>query len=84
MTTKHDGHLVGWSLGPCSNSTKYKDFKMYTEKCCVSPGIHILICYADKQPDGWKGGYIELLGRRYCDGFIGFKTMNRVQIKSNK
>ena len=57
---------------------------MYVEKCCISPGNHTLTCYADKQPDGWKQGYIEILDRRYCDNFIGFKTMNRVEIKSNK
>ena len=83
LTTKYDGHLVGWELGPCSNSTNYEDFKMYVEKCCISPGNYTLRCYADKQPDGWKGGCIEFLGRRYCDDFIGFKSMHRVQIKSN-
>ena len=84
VTTKYDGHLIGWEFGHCSNSTKYEDFMMYVEKCCISPGNHTLTCYADKQPDGWKQGYIEILDHRYCDNFIGFKTMNRVEIKSNK
>ena len=72
---------MSWTLGHCSSSQRYEDFKQYDEKCCLSPGLHTLVCINTEKPEGWKKGYIAFQGHRYCDDFMAFKAMRRIQVK---
>ena len=77
----YDGHQLKWNLGNCSNEYEvYKDYMTYDRICCLEPGKYTLICRNTKQPQGWKKGHIEILGRRYCDDFMSYKAMRSLQI----
>ena len=73
-----------WEFANCHNSvTKwYEDYSPTLEihKCCVEPGNYTLTCYNTKKPMGWKGGYMEFLGHRYCDDFMGFGSSRGIKI----
>ena len=68
VVTKSWGSENTWSFGTCSNSQRYSNNREYTEKCCLYPGEHTLIC-KDSYGDGWHGGYVEIQGNRYCQEF---------------
>ena len=71
-----------------SNQT-YHNYENYNEKCCVSPGKHILTC-EDTYGDGWHGGYLQFKdmfgnywGNQYCKDFTsGHKYSTEVTIHS--
>ena len=72
-----------WQLGSCANgSPSYEMNSTYTkyERCCLTPGYHTLTCHNEKGPFGWGKSFIEIQGQRYCDDFVGFKAMRRVNI----
>ena len=72
-----------WSLGPCSsgnNDNKYYKNGNYKERCCLSPGIHILSCYSNDQSLGWRYVQIRINGHIYCDDFISLKAMRKIVI----
>ena len=74
---------MGSCRGPSKEFTRnanYTSNTTYVERCCLTPGMHILTCLNEKGPYGWGNGSIEILGQRYCDDFIGFKAMRRVPI----
>ena len=52
---------------------------IYVERCCLHPGIYVLSCYDDRN-EGWNNAYLDILGHRYCDDFLGYKAMRRVTI----
>ena len=45
------------------------------------PKLQTLTCFNIEKPEGWKIGYIELRGHRYCDDFLSYKAMRRIQIE---
>ena len=73
-----------WILGSCSSlnsidyGAKYQYPALYTERCCLAPGIHTLVCYNDPPARGWKDSYILINGHRYCDDFLGFKSFQKI------
>ena len=81
VTTMYDGGLVKWEFGPCSSAQKYANYMKYTERCCVLEGYQTLTCYNTEKPQGWKNGYLEIQGRRYCDDFMSYKAMQRILVK---
>ena len=84
MVTKYNADHLHWTLGTCSASLQYTNFKTMKEKdCCLAPGNHTLTCYNTKQPHGWKKGFIIINGERYCDDFMGYKAMRKIMIKGN-
>ena len=84
MVTKYNADHLHWTLGTCSASLQYTNFKTMKEKnCCLAPGNHTLTCYNTQQPHGWKKGFIVINGKRYCDDFIGYKAMRRIIIDGN-
>ena len=53
MVTKYNADHLHWTLGTCSASLQYTNFKTIKEKdCCLAPGNHTLTCYNTKQPHG--------------------------------
>ena len=56
-------------MGSCSNGQEYGNRNTYTEECCQLAGDYQLVC-KDSYGDGWHGGYIEILGVKYCQGFL--------------
>ena len=87
---------LNWDLGECNgpkskghydafaddaNSLEYYEpNNTFIDRCCVPPEPQVLICHNHKGPFGWGGSFLEILGQRYCDDFIGFKAMRRVNI----
>ena len=44
----------------------------WSRKCYLTPGDYTLSCI-DSYGDGWHGGYIKILGVKYCSGFTSGK-----------
>ena len=68
MLYTHHGFEVSWKLGPCASVKTYGSYTHYPETCCLQSGQQTLEC-KDSGGDGWKKGYIEIQGKRYCDKF---------------
>ena len=49
----------------------YESNKVFTEKCCIDPGVHSLRCEVHGA-QGWNGAKIEILGNTYCENFNKF------------
>ena len=85
LKTSYEGSVVRWEFSNCHMNVSewYEDNKpkKYIHKCCAQPGNYTLICHNLKKPTGWKGGYIEFLGHRHCDDFMGFKAIRGIRIE---
>ena len=75
-----------WKLGPCTSlnsiesGATYQYGSVYTERCCLEPGRHTLVCYNDPPSRGWNDAYILINGHRYCDDFISYKSFQNVLV----
>ena len=63
-----------WSIGSCMEANRYLDNQNYTEKCCLSPGEHVVLCrdfsmHQQGIGNGWEGSYIEVEGSYLCKNF---------------
>lgn len=68
--TKSYGSENSWTLGSCSGPQggRYGSHRHYEfGNCCLS-GRQTLTC-KDSYGDGWHGGYLEIGGVKYCQGF---------------
>ena len=85
LTTGSYGSDISWTLDSCQSNGGYGDYNEYTQQCCLEPGSYSLEC-KDSWGDGWNGGYIELDGVKYCDGFTsGTEETHEITIRrSNK
>ena len=62
----------GWSLGNCSGSDKWLGSGTYTDKCCISDGLHILSCSTSSHDQrDWSNTVLTMLGHQFCDDFAG-------------
>ena len=50
----------------CQNTEGYPNDQVTSKSCCIPPGSYTLTC-KDLFGDGWDGGFIEILGTKYCD-----------------
>ena len=85
-----------WKMGSCYGPKKFYDAdnklshvqyeanKTYIDRCCLKPGTYTLMCTNEIGPFGWGNSFIEILGQRYCDDFVGYKGLRRVQITGTK
>ena len=74
-----------WSLGTCSSGNsdvKYEAAAQYKERCCLTPGEHILLCHTSDYSLGWKHAQIRINGHSYCDDYISLKAMRKITIHS--
>ena len=69
----------GWSFGHCQSSQEYVGVGMYTEKCCLPQGPHILSCMSFDS-HGWGRSFVLLLGHRFCDDHVGYKAMSMIDV----
>ena len=75
-----------WKLGTCASlnsiesGTTYQYPAIYTERCCLESGMHILVCYNHPPSRGWNNTYITINGQRYCDDFISYKSFQKVLV----
>ena len=69
-----------WSLGPCSQSQKSLGEGRYTERCCLSEGIHILTCKAGRNENDWSSNVVMILGHRFCEDFVGYEAVIPINI----
>ena len=81
MVTTHEGNLIDWKFGPCSRGQNYRDHGTFIERCCLKMGIHTFTCLNKEKPVGWRSGYIEFQGQRYCDDFMSYKAMRKVEVQ---
>ena len=83
VSTRYEAHQLKWSFGTCNNPSSYEDYKQYFQRCCLPPGPHILTCTNMEKPEGWKNSFIEISGRRFCDDFMTYTLMEKIDGKDN-
>ena len=75
-----------WKLGACTSlnsidsGTTYHHPAIYTERCCLKPGKHTLVCYNNPPARGWNNANILINGHRYCDDFDGYKSFLKILV----
>ena len=72
-----------WKIGSCygpKNIVEYHANSTYFGRCCLRPGLYTLVCKNDIAPYGWGNSFIEILGHRYCDDFVGYKGFRRIVV----
>ena len=81
LETRGDGGEISWTFGPCSSDQVYASNKPYIQQCCLATGEYHLTC-KDSYGDGWKGAFIEIQGKKYCDDFrTGSVAIQKVTIE---
>ena len=79
IRTERWGNENSYAIGTCASKQRYSNGRNYQEECCLAPGKYTLDC-KDSYGDGWHGGYLEINGDKYCDGFrSGSKKSVRVE-----
>ena len=81
-----------WKLDSCYGPKKFASLKSiqdevnktYMDRCCLKPGIYTLVCRNEMGPYGWGNSFIEIMGQRYCDDFVGYKGLRRVIVTGKK
>jgi len=74
IRTEAWGNENSYAIGTCVSKQQYRSRKNYQEECCLAPGNYNLDCKCS-WGDGWHGGYLEIDGAKYCEGFrSGHKT----------
>ena len=91
LTTKDYGIEIAWSLGEDCQSDYhydgydanygYEDDQELVKICCLTSGMHPLIC-SDRAGDGWHGGYLTINNVRYCESWNddGFEQTTSITI----
>ena len=69
-----------WSLGHCSTSLKWRGPGTYIEKCCLSKGVHMLTCNADRTNIDWSSNVVMVMGHRFCEDFVGYEAVFPINI----
>ena len=91
LTTKDYGIEIAWSLGEDCQSDYhydgydanygYEDDQELVKICCLTSGMHPLIC-SDRAGDGWHGGFLTINNVRYCESWNddGFEQTTSITI----
>ena len=79
-TTSTVASAMQWFLGECSNTSIYTFNSKYTEKCCLEPGIHTLMCSNSNSKLGWEHGYMKIGEHIFCDDIQRMKLMQALKI----
>ena len=77
-----------WQIGSCNYAVRARrgPYETISQRCCLAPGRYILFCL-NKDLDlggGWKGGFVEIFGHRYCDDFVGNVAMRTIEISGKR
>lgn len=62
------GYENSWRIGDCRSEQQYENDQQYTQQCCLREEEIEITCDCS-YGDGWHGGYLEINGQRYCEGF---------------
>ena len=77
LHTRRESYL--WQLGQCHASFQYSRSGLYTEKCCIQNGDHILSCKNNKG-DGWVFSVVKIGQHQFCDDFVGYSKSTKINI----
>ena len=69
-----------WQLGSCHNSIAWHFGGIYTQKCCLANGDHVLSCMGDDGEDWNNGDVIRIGAHHFCDDFAGYPKLTRINI----
>ena len=72
--------LYNWAIDKCFSSHKWFAPAIYTEKCCLPKGEHILECTTVRAVNDWSNTALTMLGNRFCDDHVGHKAMISLNI----
>ena len=81
VSTRYEARQLKWTFGNCTSLSIYEDYTQYFQRCCLPPGPHILTCVNVEKPEGWKNAFIDINGRRFCDDFMSFTLMEKINGK---
>ena len=76
LTIKKYASEMSWSFASSSwscSGSRYTTTGVHTKTCNLLVGDYRMQCI-DSYGDGWHGGYIEVLGNKYCSGFTSGKS----------
>ena len=78
---------LDWELGSCYGPKSLEKgtimdygYESYFDRCCLPSGRHVLICHNRLGPFGWGESSIEILGHRYCNDFVGYKALRKLEL----
>ena len=86
ITTIVERYETQWSLGSCSlTSDDYipGTVQKLTKMCCLPPEQHVLRCESSNNM-AWKQSSIEIAGHKFCDDFVGYATLRKIDISGKK
>ena len=69
-----------WLLGHCSQSQKWRGTGTYTERCCLSKGVHTLTCRTSRTKNDWSSNVVMIMGHRFCEDFVGHEAVLSINI----
>ena len=72
--------MTTWKFGNCSSSLEFFKPGIYIEKCCVSPGNHILTCN-NNEGDDWSRSVLIIKGHHFCNDYVGNTAMIRLNLQ---
>lgn len=89
--TKRYSYEYSWNIGcvdqycqMCANNATFGRKAEYHQKCCLPADQkeYSINCF-DSSGDGWRGGYLEINGIRYCEDFLDGSMTNDTMKNSN-
>ena len=83
LSTKSYADDISWKYGSCKSNQIYKSNSIYHHECCQPEGYHTLECI-DKAGDGWKGSYINIGGKKFCNNWSNTKVTEHVEHKVSR
>ena len=69
-----------WSFGNCVSLRTWLGPGTYTQKCCTSEGKQFLTCSTISEAYDWSNSAVVLLGRRFCDDLVTYKSFVLINI----
>ena len=77
-----------WSFGTCKGIdydhvvTNYPFPANFTERCCLTPGLHTLMCYSNPPARGWRYWHMSIDGHQYCNDFGTYTSFQKIAVTS--
>lgn len=73
-----------WEIEKCTSILTYTPsepkHKHNIRRCCLKPGQYTLTCRNRKDAKGWGESSIMINGQKNCDNFVGYRTMQVVDL----
>ena len=62
------------------NVEMYENKGRFAQRCCLTPGKHVLTCENSDMVKGWRNAQILIDGHGYCDDFLTYKAMRVITV----